>query len=148
MVVEELGMAQSTAYQDINRLTEIGLLTRSGDNSPYHYSAFPVRFTVEMEAKTYTVTPTLVAALARSSQDEDLHVFLDRYGVGKLAAALEYAIPYVNGKMSERITARELDLQPVEGITVLHALRNVIQEMQTVDPYFDEIGNAREDGPA
>jgi DNA-binding transcriptional ArsR family regulator len=148
MVVETLGMAQSTAYQDVNRLTELGLLTRFGDESPYHYSASPVQFSIESEAKTYTVTPTLIAALARSTQDEDLHIFLDRHGVGKLAAALEYAIPYANGKMSERIAARELDLHPVEGITALHALRDVIQEMQSVDPYFNEIGNAREENPA
>jgi hypothetical protein len=27
-----------------------------------------------------------------------------------------------------------------DGITVLHALRDVIQEIQSIDPYFDEIG--------
>jgi hypothetical protein len=36
-----------------------------------------------------------------------------------------------------------IDLLPVEGIIALHALRDVIQEMQRIDPYFDEIGNAR-----
>lgn len=47
-------------------------------------------------------------------------------------------------EMSERVTARELDFQHAFAIAVLQALRDVVPDMETVDPYFDEIRNARE----
>jgi len=50
--------------------------------------------------------------------------------------------------MSERVAARELDLQYAFAIAVLQALRDVVQDMETVDPYFEEIRNAREQSPS
>ncbi len=67
--------------------------------------------------------------------------------MGKLAAALTYAIPYAEGKMSERVAARELDFQPAFAIAVLQALREVVLDMQTVDPCFDDIRSARDQPP-
>ena len=72
---------------------------------------------------------------------------IDRHGLGKLAAALTYAIPYADGDMSERVAARELDLQQAFAIAVLQALRDVVLDMETVDPYLGEIRNAREQPP-
>lgn len=141
--VEALDLAQSTAYEDADRLGDLGLLEASS-GTPTRYTARPVRFAVETDAGTYTVTPTLVAAVARTATDEDLATFLDRQGVGKLAAALEYAVPYAEGEMSERLAARELDLHPVEAITALQALRPVVREMRSVDPFFDAVGDARD----
>jgi hypothetical protein len=46
--------------------------------------------------------------------------------------------------MSERVAARELDVQQAFATAVLQALREVILDMETVDPYLDEIQNARE----
>lgn len=141
--VEGPDLARSTAYEDVARLSDLGLLDGSGD-SPTLYEAQPVRFVIETESGPYTVTPTLVAAVGRSGTDDDLATFLDRQGVGKLAAVLEYAVPYADGSMSERIAARELDLHPVEAITVLQALRPVVVEMRAADPYFGAVGDARE----
>jgi hypothetical protein len=50
--------------------------------------------------------------------------------------------------MSERVAARELDLQQAFAITALHALRDVVQDMQAVDPYFEDIRNARDQPPS
>jgi len=49
--------------------------------------------------------------------------------------------------MSERVAARELDLQSAFGIAVLHALREVVLDMQEHDRYFDRIRNARDNPP-
>jgi len=49
--------------------------------------------------------------------------------------------------MSERVAARELDLQYAFAIAVLQALQDAVLDMKTVDPYFDKIRNAREQPP-
>jgi len=49
--------------------------------------------------------------------------------------------------MSERVAARELELQYAFAIAVLHALRDVVQEMEPADPYFNDIRNARDQSP-
>lgn len=74
-----------------------------------------------------------------SPRDQDLDLLLERHGLGKLAAALAYAIPYGAEEMSERVASRELDLQNAFATAVLQALRDVVSEMETVDPHFDEI---------
>lgn len=143
-IVDELEIAQSTVYQDVALLADLGLL-RTQEGTPTGYVARPVHVTFRTDDGPYAVTPTLVAAFAHSYGNEDLEIFLDRHGIGKLAAALEYAVLYVEGYMSERVAARELDLHPVEGISVLQALRGVIESVRDVDPYFESIGDAVED---
>ena len=49
--------------------------------------------------------------------------------------------------MTERIAARELDLQPAFGAAVLHALQAVVLDMEAYDPYFDRLRNARDTPP-
>lgn len=38
-------------------------------------------------------------------------------------------------------------VQPAFAVAVLQALRDIDRDMKTVDPYFDEIRNAREQPP-
>lgn len=45
--------------------------------------------------------------------------------------------------MSERVAARELDLQSAFAIAVLQALREVVLDMEEHDPYFEEIRDPR-----
>jgi hypothetical protein len=100
--------------------------------------------TADLDGDEYTITPTLIEAIGRSPLDQNLDLLLEKHGRGKLAAALTYAVPYVDGEISERLAARELDLQVAFAIAVLHALRNVMREMRAHDPYFDRIRNARD----
>lgn len=72
---------------------------------------------------------------------------LEKHGLGKLAAALTYAVPYAEGEMSERAAARELGLQPAFAVAVLQALREVVLDIQTDDPYFEQIPSPRERPP-
>ncbi|ELY54976.1 transcriptional regulator, TrmB [Natronococcus amylolyticus DSM 10524] len=104
--------------------------------------------TANLDGAEYTITPTLIEAVGRSSRDQDLGLVLEKHGLGKLAAALTYAIPYVDGGMSERVAARELGVQPAFGIAILQALRDVVLDMRAVDPYFEHVQNARAHPPA
>lgn len=146
-MVAALDLPRTTAYSDADTLVELGVLRRDDGQKTHSYSAVPIGLTATIVGDEYTVTPTLVAAVARSPEDQDLDLLLEKYGLGKLGAALTYAIPYVEGEMSERVAARELDLQPAFAIAVLHALREVIQEVQSADPFFGDIRRASEDLP-
>jgi hypothetical protein len=146
-VVDALELPRTTAYSDTATLVDLGVLTRDDEQKTHTYSAVPVTLTANLDGDEYTVTPTLIEAFGRSSHDQDLSLLIERHGLGKLAAALTYAIPYTEGKMSERVAARELDLQPAFAIAVLHALQDVVLDMQTIDPYFEDIRSARDRPP-
>ncbi|EMA06528.1 DUF7437 domain-containing protein [Haloarcula marismortui] len=147
-IVAAVEIPRTTAYSDMGTLVDLGVLTRDEEQKTHTYSAVPITLTADLDGDEYTVTPTLIEAVGRSPHDQDLDLLLERYGLGKLAAALMYAIPYANGEMSERVAARELDLQQAFAIAVLHALRDVAQDMETVDPYFEDIRNARDQPPS
>lgn len=68
-------------------------------------------------------------------RNENLRLFLDRHGVGGLAAALEYARDYVQGRMNARIVAHEQDFPVLEAETILQELRDVLLD---VDPDLEE----------
>jgi DNA-binding transcriptional ArsR family regulator len=146
-VVDALELPRTTAYSDTGTLVDLGVLTRDEERKTHRYSAVPISLTANLDGNKYTVTPTLIEAFGRSSQDQDLDLLIERHGLGKLATALTYAIPYTEGKMSERLAARELNLQPAFAIAVLRALRDVVLDMETVDPYFDDIRSARDRPP-
>ena len=146
-VVDKLDIPRTTAYSDASRLVELGVLDRDEEDKTHTYSAVPITLSANLDGDEYTVTPTLIEAFGRSPRDQDLDLLIERYGLGKLAACLTYAIPYTEGEMSERIAARELDLQHAYAVAVLQALREVIHDMKTVDPYFSELPNAREQPP-
>jgi len=146
-IVASLNIPRTTAYSDTGTLVDLGVLTRDEAEKTHTYSAVPITLTADLDGDEYTVTPTLIEAVGRSPQDQDLDLLLEKHGLGKLAAALTYAIPYVDGGMSERVAARELELQYAFAIAVLHALRDVVQEMEPADPYFDDIRNARDQSP-
>lgn len=146
-ITDRLEMPRTTAYSDAGTLVELGVLTRDDEQKTHTYSAVPITLTANLDGDKYTITPTLIEAFGRSARDQDLDLLIEKHGLGKLAAALTYAIPYAEGEMSERVAARELDLQHAFSTAVLQALRDVILNMETVDPHFDEIRNAREEPP-
>lgn len=142
-ISRELALPRTTAYSDTGTLVELGVLTRDDDQKTHTYSAVPITLTATLDGDEYTVTSTLVAAFGRSPHDRDLDLLVEKHGLGKLATALTYAVPYTNGDMAERVAARELGLQPAFGVAVLQALRDVVHDMESVDPYFEDIQNAR-----
>lgn len=146
-IAAELEMPRTTAYSDTSTLVELGVLTRDESQKTHTYTAVPISLTANLDGDEYTITPTLLEAFGRSPRDQDLDLLIERHGLGKLAAALTYAVPYAEGEISERVAARELDLQHAFAITVLQALRDVVHEMREIDPYFEDIRNARNQPP-
>lgn len=146
-IVDELELPRTTAYSEASTLVELGVLTRDEDQKTHTYAAVPITLTANIDGDEYTVTPTLIDAFGRSPQDQDLGLLIETHGLGKLAAALTYAIPYVEGEMSERVASRELDLQHAFGVAILQALREVVLDMRTVDPHFEDVRNARDEPP-
>lgn len=146
-VTDRLDRPRTTAYSDAGTLVDLGVLVRDDDRTPHTYEAVPISLTADVDGDEYTITPTFVEAFGRASRDPDLDLLLERYGVGKLAAALTYAVPYADGELSERVAARELGLQPAFAVAVLQALREVVEEMREHDPYFERIRDARDEPP-
>jgi len=147
-IADELDLPRTTAYSDAAELVDLGVFDRDETKKTHTYSAVSVVLSANLDGDEYTVTPTLIQAFGRSPRDQDLDLLIEKHGLGKLAAALTYAVPYANGGMSERVATRELDLQHAFGVAVLQALREVVLEMKPIDPYFEEIRNAREESPA
>ena len=113
-VVDALEVPRTTAYSDTGTLVDLGVLTRDEEQKTHTYSAVPITLTANLGGAEYTVTPTLIEAFGRSSQDQDLDLLIQRHGL---------------------------------AIAILHALRDVVLDMQTVDPYFGDIRSARDRPP-
>jgi len=96
------------------------------DEQPTEYDTETISLTASADSDTQTITPALIAAVARRETDEDIDCFVGRHGLDGLAAALEYADDYVEGTVNHRIAARELDLSPLEAEIVLQALEPVV----------------------
>lgn len=143
-IVTDIELPRTTAYADVGTLVDLGVLTRDDSQKTHTYTATPIRLTATLDGAEYTITPTLIEAIGRLPHDQDLELLVEKYGVGKLAAALTYAIPYVEGGITERVAARELDLQSAFGIAVLQALRDVILTMKAHDPYLERLHTARD----
>lgn len=141
-IAADLELPRTTAYSDTGSLVDLGVLTRDETRKTHTYTAIPITLTAKFDGDEYTITPTLIEAFGRTSNDQDLDLLIEKHGIGKLAAALSYAIPYVEGGMTERVAARELDLHTALGIAVLQALRDVILDMREDDPYFEQIPSA------
>lgn len=143
-ITDNIEIPRTTAYSDTGSLVDLGVLTRDETQKTHTYTAIPLTLTADLDGDEYTITPTLIEAIGRAPHDQDLTLLIEKHGIDKLAAALSYAIPYVEGGMTERLAVRELDLHPAFGIAVLHALREVVLDMRAHDPYFEQIRNARE----
>ena len=125
-----LDSSSTTVYEGVNKLAEAGLLDRVTERQPHRYRAPPVSVTVQAADESYEITPTLIAAVAHSTENQNIDVYLDRQGVSGLATATEYAREYMKGKTTSRIMARELDISVLEAETILQELRDIILSVE------------------
>ena len=132
-LVDDLGIPQGTAYDYVQKLETAGLVEKTRDQRPYEYDADPISLTLSTDGDTRTVTPALIAAVARREEDGDIDIYIERHGLDGLATALEYAFEYVEGTVNHRITARELDLSPLEAEIILQALEPVATEYDAAE---------------
>jgi hypothetical protein len=110
----------------VRKLEAAGLFSKQGEKRPHEYEARDVSLTLTSEKGiAQTITPALIAVVAHRNEDEDLDIYIERHGLGGLAAALDYALQYVEGTVTHRIMARELDISPLEAEIVLQALEPI-----------------------
>lgn len=126
-IIDRLDVPQGTAYDYVQRLDDAGLIRETAGRRPYRYAADPLTLTLTTDEATRTITPALIAAMARRDEDGDIDVYLGRHGIDGLADALEYAYEYVDGTVNHRIAARELDLSPLEAEVILQALEPIAE---------------------
>lgn len=130
-----LDLAQGTAYSDVNRLLEAGLVEETTDRQPRRYEANDIDLTVTAAGgREYTITPALVDAVARRTTDEDIDTYIDRHGIAGLATALTYAIDRERGEVTHRMMATDLDISPLAAELILQALRPVVHEHVDIEP--------------
>ena len=110
-----LGMAHSTTYKYIGQLEEMGILTRNDQEIPTTVTVDPIRLQIDTDHGDVIATPTLVDAIGRQLETEDIRVFVERQGIAKLAAALHYTLRIIDGELTQRTAATKLGVHPVEG---------------------------------
>jgi DNA-binding transcriptional ArsR family regulator len=138
-LIDASGLPESTVYEALSELRETPLVTAKKDGRQRLYRANPFQLGVLSQGEITTMTPTTLAAVGQQVVDEDVEAFVEDQGIDKLLRVVEYVKPYIDGRMTERVAARELDLPSVVGMTIMIALEEVVTEMQDVDPYFESI---------
>jgi DNA-binding transcriptional ArsR family regulator len=129
-VMEDLELAQGTAYSYVNRLVDAGVVHVTNDGQPRRYAAREIDLTVTTAAgdREYTITPALIDAVGRRETDADIDTYIDRHGVAGLATALAYAVARERGEVTHRLMAEDLDISPLAAEMILQALQPVVYE--------------------
>jgi len=125
-----LESSQTTVYEDVQHLVEIGVLERVTDSQPHRYRVRQVEITIQTGEETFQITPTLIVTLAQRESNENIDLYIDRHGVSGLATAIEYARAYTKAKMNARIMAREQDIPVLEAETILQELQEIILDVE------------------
>ncbi|MXV60617.1 transcriptional regulator TrmB [Natronorubrum sp. JWXQ-INN-674] len=136
-IKRDLEMAHSTTYKYVGQLEEMDVLTRHDDGKAATVTVAPIHLEIETDHGEVTATPTLVDAIGRQLDNEDIRVFVERQGVAKLAAALHYTLRVMNGELTQRTAANKLDVHRIEGMTVITTLQDVVAEATAYDPYVE-----------
>jgi hypothetical protein len=133
-IKEALAIPKTTVYDHVETLEALGIVTLEGDR-PVEVTAEPVQITTD----GIVVTPTILHTVALQEVDEDVSYFVERHGVGKLAAAVRQAGLHCAGQITQRMIADPLDIPTGEAISIVLALRPALAVGQEYDPYFDVI---------
>ena len=134
-VMDDLELAQGTAYSYVNRLVDAGVIEVTHDEQPQRYAAREIDLTVTTAAgdREYTITPSLIDAVGRRKTNADIDTYIDHHGVAGLATALTYAVARERGKVTHRLMAEDLDISPLAAEMILQALRPVVHEHYDIE---------------
>ena len=129
-VMDDLELAQGTAYSYVNRLVDAGVVEVTHDEQPRRYAAREIGLTVTTAAgnREYTITPALIDAVGRAETNDDIDTYVDRHGVAGLATALTFAVARERGEVTHRLMAKDLNISPMAAEMILQALRPVVHE--------------------
>ena len=134
-VMDALDLSKSTTYEYVDQLVELGLIKRDDSTRPQQLSAEPV---IVVEQHTpIVITPTVLHALSLQEIDEDVEYFIDRYGLGKLVAALRGAGLHFAGKTTQRMVATDIDVRATEAMMIIYALKPALAVGRDHDPFFE-----------
>jgi DNA-binding MarR family transcriptional regulator len=133
-LIDELDLAQGTAYNYVNRLTDAGVLTHTADGQPQRYGAVEIELTLTTnDDREYTISPALIAAVARRPTDDTIDSYIDRHGVHGLATALSHTIAREQGETTHRLAADDIGISELEAELILQALRPVVHGHFSLD---------------
>jgi hypothetical protein len=134
-VMDDLELAQGTAYSYVNRLVDAGVVNVTDDEQPRRYAAREIDLTVTTAAgdREYTITLALIDAVGRRETNADIDTYIDRHGVAGLATALTYAVARERGEVTHRLMADDLDISPLAAEMILQALRPVVHEHYDIE---------------
>ncbi|TKX59728.1 ArsR family transcriptional regulator [Halorubrum sp. ASP1] len=134
-VMDDLELAQGTAYSYVNRLVDAGVVDVTDDEQPRRYAVREIDLTVTTAAgdRGYTITPALIDAVGRAETDGDIDTYIHRHGVAGLATALTYAVARERGEVTHRLMAEDLNISPLAAEMILQALRPVVHEHYDIE---------------
>jgi len=134
-VMDDLELAQGTAYSYVNRLVDAGVVEVTQDEQPRRYAALEIDLTVTTAAgdREYTITPAFIDAVGRRETNADIDTYIDRHGVAGLATALTYAVARERGEVTHCLMSEDLDISSLAAEMVLQALRPVVHEHYDIE---------------
>ena len=128
-LMDALDLPQGTAYTYVNQLTDTGVLAATTDTPPQRYAAVEIELTLTVDGdREYTISPALIAAVARRATDDTIDSYIDRHGVHGLATALSYTIAREQGETTHRLVADDFGITELEAEVILQALRPTVRE--------------------
>lgn len=136
-IMEELDLSKSTAYEYVDRLVDLGLVDRDDSTRPQQLTADPI--IIVEQYVPIVITPTVLHALALQEIDEDVEYFIDRYGFGKLIAALRGAGLHFAGETTQRMVASDIDVRETEAMMIVYALQPALAAGREHDPFFEHL---------
>lgn len=136
-IMDALDLSKSTTYEYVDRLVDLRLVDRDDSTRPQQLTADPI-IIVEQHVPI-VITPTVLHALALQEIDEDIEYFRDRYGIGKLIAALRGAGLHFAGKTTQRMVASDIDVRETEAMMIIYALKPVLAVGREHDPFFEHL---------
>lgn len=136
-ITDALELSKATTYNYVDTLVERGLVERDDSTRPQQLTAPPVA--IVDPAHSVYVTPTVLHAIALQEIDEDVAYFVERYGIGKLIAALRGTGLHFAENATQRMVANDIDVQHLEGMMIVYALIPALAMGQQYDPYFDSL---------
>jgi len=136
-VRDELILSKSTTYTYVDRLVDLGFVERDDSNRPHQLTADPI--VLVDRNLPLIVTPTVLHAFALQEIDEDVAYFVDRYGVGKLVAALRGAGLHYAGETTQRMVASDIGVRDAEAMLIINALERVLAVGRVRDPHFETL---------
>lgn len=133
-IIEALDLKRATTYEDIEELERLGAVDRDKSTRPHQITAEPFAY---VDPEGIAITPTVLHAVALREIDDDVAYIHNRYGPGTIAAAVRLVAEYYAGKRTKRMVATALEVESVEGMSLVGALERAIAVGTKHDPYFD-----------